>query len=135
MFRRIGVLLALITCAGCNERRTPPNALLLGDASRRVTHTLPKVYAPEKAIDHECPVVNNTDKVVVISKLLPSCGCSNAILDRKEFKPGDQGTLRVSVDTKDRSGPQAFNCSIFAEGDDTPWDVTLKTVVEQPYGA
>jgi hypothetical protein len=53
-----------------------------------------------KVIDLEFKFQNTGDELLVIKKISPSCGCTATKLDKKEYKPGEKGTIPVKFYSK-----------------------------------
>jgi uncharacterized cupredoxin-like copper-binding protein len=67
----------------------------------------------------EGQVVNYTFKfknagkgVLEVKNVSTSCGCTVALISSKTLKPGEEGTLRVELDTKDHEGKMNRNITI-----------------------
>ena len=87
------------------------NIVLPGEQSGGV----PTIYFPET--QHDFGKVNEGDKVnytfrfsntgnssLIIKNIRSSCGCAAALLSKDNLEPGQEGTLQVELDTKNRSG-------------------------------
>jgi LPXTG-motif cell wall-anchored protein len=48
---------------------------------------------------------NTGRSVLIIKKIQPACGCTGVIADeKKEFQPGETGTIKFTFNTEGRSG-------------------------------
>jgi hypothetical protein len=85
--------------------------------------TAPIIYFPET--QHDFGKVNEGDKVdytfrfvnkgesqLTIKDIKTSCGCTAALLSQDKLEPGKEGTLKVELDTKNRSGKMSRTITI-----------------------
>lgn len=72
-----------------------------------------------QVIDATFVVRNNGDSDLIISDARPSCGCTVASFD-KVIKPGAEGKVISSVDTKSFSGPISKSILLISNSPDRP---------------
>ncbi len=83
----------------------------------------PTIYFPET--QHDFGKVNEGDKVdytfkfsnkgsssLLIKDIKTSCGCTAALLSQDNLTPGQEGTLKVELDTKNRSGKMSRTITV-----------------------
>ncbi|MFO7444993.1 MAG: DUF1573 domain-containing protein [Ignavibacteriaceae bacterium] len=63
---------------------------------------------------------NNGKSTLEIKDVKTSCGCTAALISSKKIEPGKEGTIRVELDTKDRSGKMTRNITISSNDPDEP---------------
>jgi len=64
---------------------------------------------------------NDGDENLVIQKVHASCGCTGAAIgDKKEFKKGEEGEIKVSFNTGGRSGAQSKTVTIQSNDPENP---------------
>lgn len=64
---------------------------------------------------------NDGDENLVIQKVHASCGCTGASIgDKKEFKKGEEGEIKVSFDTSGRSGAQSKTVTVQSNDPEKP---------------
>jgi len=64
---------------------------------------------------------NDGDKNLVIQKVHASCGCTGvAVGDKKEFKNGEEGEIKVSFNTSRRSGTQSKTVTVQSNDPENP---------------
>jgi len=93
--------------------------VVTGDESGSV----PIIYFPET--QHDFGKVNEGGKVdytfrfmnkgvseLVIKDVKSSCGCTAALLSNSNIKPGQEGTIKVEFDTKNRSGKNSKTVTV-----------------------
>jgi len=84
---------------------------------------IPTIYFPET--QHDFGKVNEGDKVnytfsftnkgssaLTIKDVKTSCGCTAALLSQDNLAPGQEGTLKVELDTKNRSGKMSRTVTV-----------------------
>jgi hypothetical protein len=57
---------------------------------------------------------NSGKKDLVIKDVRTSCGCTAALLSSKKLKPGEQGDLRIELDTSNRSGKLTRTVTLYS---------------------
>jgi len=83
----------------------------------------PTIYFPET--QHDFGKVNEGEKInytfrfvnkgageLVIKDVKSSCGCTAALLSNSNIKPGQEGTIKVEFDTKNRSGKNSKTVTV-----------------------
>ncbi|HSP86962.1 MAG TPA: DUF1573 domain-containing protein, partial [Ignavibacteriaceae bacterium] len=65
-----------------------------------------------KIVNHVFSFKNTGKSVLSIKEVKTSCGCTAALLSKKELAPGEEGTIKVELDTKDKSGRFSKNVTI-----------------------
>jgi len=65
-----------------------------------------------QVVDYTFKFKNSGKRVLEVKNVSTSCGCIVAFISSKILKPGEEGTLRVELDTKDREGKMNRNITI-----------------------
>lgn len=65
-------------------------------------------------LTHVFKYKNTGTKVLEISNVTTSCGCTAAIVDGKSLKPGEEGNLKIEFDTSNRFGRVSRNITIIS---------------------
>jgi len=79
------------------------------------TADVPKLYFPEtqhnfgkvkegEIVKHTFKFINKGNTALKIRDIKTSCGCTAALVSSEMLEPGEEGTLNVELDTKNRSG-------------------------------
>ena len=64
---------------------------------------------------------NEGEENLVIQKVQASCGCTGASVgDKKEFKNGEEGEIKVSFNTSRRSGTQSKTVTVQSNDPENP---------------
>ena len=95
------------------------------------TSQTPMIYFPET--QHDFGKVNEGDKVdytfsfankgtsvLTIKDIKTSCGCTAALVSQDNINPGQEGTLKVELDTKNRSGKMSRTVTISSNDPQDP---------------
>ncbi|MFA7289860.1 MAG: DUF1573 domain-containing protein [Melioribacteraceae bacterium] len=57
---------------------------------------------------------NSGQKELVIKDVKTSCGCTAALLSSKKLKPGEQGDMRIELDTSNRTGKLTRTVTLYS---------------------
>lgn len=71
-----------------------------------------------EGIEAEFRFENASQRNLTLSEPRMSCGCTDANLDKRILRPGEEGTLRVSVDTTNRPGNLLVSVWVLSEAPD-----------------
>ncbi|NUM63241.1 MAG: DUF1573 domain-containing protein, partial [Ignavibacteriaceae bacterium] len=63
-------------------------------------------------VDYTFKFVNKGSSNLIISDIKTSCGCTAALLSADNLEPGQEGTIKVELDTKNRSGKMSRTVTI-----------------------
>ncbi|HSR17465.1 MAG TPA: DUF1573 domain-containing protein [Ignavibacteriaceae bacterium] len=96
----------------------------------------PKIYFNEsehdfgtikegKVVDYLFKFSNKGDAPLKIKNVKTSCGCTAALVSSKTIEPGNEGTLKVELNTKDRSGKMSRSITISSNDPAEPNKVLL----------
>jgi hypothetical protein len=96
----------------------------------------PKIYFNEsehdfgtikegKVVDYLFKFSNKGDAPLKIKNVETSCGCTAALVSSKTIEPGNEGTLKVELNTKDRSGKMSRSITISSNDPAEPNKVLL----------
>ena len=98
------------------------------------TNSSPTIYFTET--QHDFGKVNEGDKVnytfnfankgssvLTIKDIRTSCGCTAVLLSQDNISPGQEGTLKVELDTKNRSGKMSRTITISSNDPKDPTKV------------
>ncbi len=68
-----------------------------------------------KVVEHVFSFSNNGSEKLTIKEVKTSCGCTAALLSKKEIAPGEKGELKVELNTENRSGKMTRNITIISD--------------------
>ena len=94
-------------------------------------HSGPSLVVPEtqynfgkvpegKVVDHIFSFTNDGNEKLTIEEVKTSCGCTAALLSKKELNPGEKGELKIELNTANRSGRMTRNITIISNDPETP---------------
>jgi len=143
--------LTALLAAGAAVAQAPKPATATKGAAAKAVVSAPKIevlpetkdagtVAKGQVIDATFVIKNNGGSDLIISDARPSCGCTVASFD-KVIKPGGEGKVMSSVDTKTFSGPISKSILLVSNDPDRPQmnlfiKATVKPFVDvlpQPY--
>jgi len=73
-----------------------------------------------KVVDHIFSIKNSGNATLSINEVKTSCGCTATVLDKKELAPGEETTLKVELNTANRSGKMSKNVTIISNDPKEP---------------
>ncbi len=73
-----------------------------------------------KVVDYTFNFHNGGNAELIIKDIKTSCGCTAALASSKKLEPNEEGTLKVEMDTKNRSGKMVRTVSIYSNDPKTP---------------
>jgi uncharacterized cupredoxin-like copper-binding protein len=91
----------------------------------------PKIYFSESqhdfgsvkegnVVDYIFKFSNKGDSPLEIKDVKTSCGCTAALISSKTIEPGQEGTLKVELNTKNKSGKMSRSVTINSNDPDEP---------------
>jgi hypothetical protein len=78
-----------------------------------------------QVVDYTFKFKNTGKTTLEIKDIKTSCGCTAAIVSSKKLESGQEGTLRVELDTKDREGKMSRNVTVQSNDPEEPNKVIL----------
>ena len=85
----------------------------------------------ESLIAHTFTLSNAGDELLIISDVVPSCGCTTATLETYELEPGQSVELPITIDTTGFSGLVLRVIDVFSNDPVTP-TLTLTINIDAP---
>lgn len=83
------------------------------------THDFGSVKEGDK-VDYTFKYKNTGKSVLEIKEVKTSCGCTAALISDKLLEPGKEGTLKVELDTKGRSGKMSREVTVISTDPEEP---------------
>ncbi|NUN07956.1 MAG: DUF1573 domain-containing protein [Ignavibacteriaceae bacterium] len=81
------------------------------------------IVAEGKKVPYTFTYKNTGDEDLVISDVRTSCGCTAAVVEGKNLKPGESGRLQIELDTSNRSGRMSRNITVTTNEKSSPMKV------------
>lgn len=89
--------------------------------------------AEGEAIEHDFSISNAGDSVLEIRKIVPSCGCTAAVIASEKLEPGQSTALKVRFDTNGFRGYKIKTVRLYTNDPDKNSTVfTLQGTVQPP---
>lgn len=108
-----------------NDPESPEMTLTINGnvVTSEQTGGTPTIYFPEtqhdfgqvsegEKINYTFRFVNKGQAELVIKDVKSSCGCTAALVSSSNIKPGQEGTIKVEFDTKNRSGKNSKTVTV-----------------------
>jgi hypothetical protein len=73
-----------------------------------------------KIMDYTFKFKNTGKSTLEIKDIKTSCGCTAALASSKKIEPGKEGTLKIELDTSNRSGRMSRNITVFSNDPEEP---------------
>lgn len=73
-----------------------------------------------KVVDHTFTFSNNGKGTLEIKDIKTSCGCTAALVSSKSIEPGNNGTLKIELDTANRSGKMSRTITVLSNDPKEP---------------
>jgi hypothetical protein len=85
-----------------------------------------------KVVEYTFTFENNGKSTLKIKDIKTSCGCTAALVSSEVLKPGEQGTLKVELDTSNRKGKMSRTITINSNDPKDPTKIlTIYADVQQ----
>lgn len=78
-----------------------------------------------KIVSHVFKLLNKGNATLEVKEVKTSCGCTAALVSDKRIEPGKDGTLKVDLDTKNRSGKLSRTVTIISNDPNEPQKVIV----------
>jgi uncharacterized protein YdeI (BOF family) len=72
--------------------------------------------ASGKTVDIVFEFENAGNELLVITNVIPACGCTTAALTKKEYKPGEKGTITAKFNTSGYNGKVIKTITVTSNG-------------------
>jgi len=106
-----------VTADGKDEKARMPKIEF-----ERTTHDFGKLIQGEK-VSYTFTFKNTGNAALVLSAVLPSCGCTAAQFTKTPIMPGEEGTITVNFNTESKKG--MVNNSVVVQANTYPSETTL----------
>jgi hypothetical protein len=92
---------------------------------------LPKIYLPEiqydfgnvkegEVVSHIFKILNKGKATLNIKDIKTSCGCTAALINNNKIEPGNDGTIKVDFDSKNRQGKTSRTITVNSNDPEEP---------------
>jgi hypothetical protein len=76
--------------------------------------------ASGKIVDIIYEFENKGAETLLIRNVIPSCGCTTAVLDKKEYRPGEKGAIAIKFNTSNYNGKVIKTITVTSNDADAP---------------
>ena len=83
-------------------------------------------------IEHTFWFTNSGSEPLIISQYDVACDCTKVFYSSEPVLPGERGSIRVTFDTKGKTGWQYRGIQLFANTRKNPAEVEIRVKVEAP---
>ncbi len=116
------------------QKRSDPNGGIDGNLSRSVLLFKDTMVSTGEILDTESAELefefkNTGNETLEIRLVKPSCGCTIPEMEKKNYEPGESGTLKVTFDPTGKKGSISRNITIYTNSETKP----VHTVFVQSY--
>jgi hypothetical protein len=151
MFKNSVAMLAiasLVLTVSCKENaalRIDEDAAKKAEIAHAESGKLPVAKYPET--EHDFGKINQGDKVehtfkvsnagtadLIISEAKPGCGCTVSDYTKTPIKPGEEGQIKVTFDSKGKSGPTSKSVTVTTNTENPKQVLTFKADIAAPGG-
>jgi hypothetical protein len=85
-----------------------------------------------EAVSHTFHFRNAGNEVLIIKDLIPDCGCTQPKIDKREYNPGEEGSVEVIFNSKGWFGSQYKSVTLRTNSPNREKSVTIKANVLEP---
>ena len=85
----------------------------------------------DKSVTAHYAFKNTGSQPIVIKRVVTSCGCTSAKLEKKEYAPGESGDIEVKFVLGSRKGAQRKIISV-TSADKEQWNLDLRCWIHEP---
>jgi len=86
-------------------------------------------------IEHLFAFTNTGAYPLIINNITASCGCTTPEWPRKPIEPGEESTIKVRFNSRNKEGEQNKTVTVFANTDPAMTDLQFRVYVEKPGAA
>ncbi len=95
---------------------------------KETLHDFGAIKTPEK-VEYSFTFTNKGESAITITGITPSCGCTFAVENKKRFKSGETGTIKVIFNPVGKRGVFTESVKIFTDGPAGPHLLKVKANV------
>lgn len=115
------LLVSLLLLAGVLTMAQQPIAKFT-----KLNHDFGTVYEKDGKVSYLFKFTNTGQKVLLITEVKASCGCTTPKWSKKPIPPGEDGFIKVTYDPKNRPGPFNKTITITNNSQENKIQLTIK---------
>ncbi|MDH6344021.1 hypothetical protein M2480_002883 [Parabacteroides sp. PFB2-12] len=85
-----------------------------------------EVKEADGKVEHAFVIKNTGDQPLVITRVIPSCGCTTPDWTKEPIAAGKTGTIKITFDPANRPGPFAKTISVYSNGKTGSFILTIR---------
>ena len=118
--------LILFTASFASAQQKEAIFKIVGDS----IHDFGTIQEANGPVSYSFKVKNEGEAPLVITKVVPSCGCTTPDWTKEPIAPGKTGEIKVTYDPTNRVAPFTKTVSVYSNGKTGSYVLTIKGVVE-----
>ena len=122
MKRILFLMIVLLTAGMVSAQQREASITVAGSA----VHDFGDIKESGGAVSHAFTVVNNGELPLVISRVVPTCGCTTPEWTKEPIAPGKSGEIKVTYDPSGRPGPFTKTISVYSNGKTGNYVLTIQ---------
>lgn len=95
-------------------------------ATENATHDFGQIKEADGKVSHTYVISNKGEAPLVITRVIPSCGCATPEWSKEPIAPGKTGTITITFDPANRPGPFARTISVYSNGKTGSFILTIR---------
>lgn len=95
-------------------------------ATENATHDFGQIKEADGKVSHTYTITNKGEAPLVITRVIPSCGCTTPEWTKEPIAPGKTGTITITFDPANRPGVFAKTMSVYSNGKTGSFILTIR---------
>lgn len=139
-------MVLLLGLASCKKDQTPEQLTTTAETEAQVAapagpltslalseaHWDFKDVKKGESVDHVYEVTNTGDNPLIISEVVPGCGCTAPEFTKEPILPGEKGQVMLRFDSSSFEGFQNKQAQVFANVENSPVIISFTANVTKP---
>ncbi len=126
--------LVVVIATACNNNENNEKKYS-GNAEIKFEHTqadLGKLQEGEQ-VEHAFYFTNTGSNILQIKEIITDCGCTVASIEKKEYKPNEEGVIRIRLNTSQLFNNQYKTTKVITNTKDSVITLSLAAFIESEY--
>ncbi|MDL2282037.1 DUF1573 domain-containing protein [Parabacteroides sp. OttesenSCG-928-G06] len=94
--------------------------------TEKATHDYGEIKEADGKVEHSFEIENKGDQPLVITRVIPSCGCTTPDWTKEPIAPGKTGSIKITFDPAHRPGPFTKTISVYSNGKTGSFILTIR---------
>jgi len=122
----IAFTLILLTASQASAQQQEAVFAVVGES----IHDFGTIKEADGSVTHTFKVKNEGKAPLVISRVVPSCGCTSPEWSKEPIAPGKTGEIKITYDPTGRPNTFTKTISVYSNGYTGSYVLTIKGIVE-----